>query len=33
MRAEGTFTVDSFVPASVAPPPAAIEVGLRSGPR
>ena len=31
MRAEGTFTVDSFVPASVAPPPAAIEVGLPVG--
>jgi hypothetical protein len=31
MRAEGTFTVASFVPASVAPPPAAIEVGLPVG--
>jgi len=31
MRAEGTFTVDSFVPASVAPPPAPIEVGLPVG--
>jgi hypothetical protein len=31
MRAEGTFTVASFVPASVAPPPAPIEVGLPVG--
>ena len=31
MRAEGTFTVASFVPAAVAPPPAAIEVGLPVG--
>jgi hypothetical protein len=31
MRAEGTFTVASFVPASVAPPPAAIKVGLPVG--
>ncbi|HEY6743395.1 MAG TPA: DUF3224 domain-containing protein [Lapillicoccus sp.] len=31
MRAEGTFTVASFVPASVTPPPAAIEVGLPVG--
>jgi hypothetical protein len=31
MRAEGTFTVASFVPASLAPPPAAIDVGLPVG--
>lgn len=31
MRAEGTFTVASFVPASIAPAPAAIEVGLPVG--
>ena len=31
MRAEGTFTVASFVPASLTPPPPAIEVGLPVG--
>jgi Protein of unknown function (DUF3224) len=31
MRAEGTFSVASFVPASVEPPPVAIEVGLPVG--
>ena len=31
MRAEGTFTVASFVPAQVEPPPAVIEVGIPVG--
>ena len=31
MRAKGTFTVASFVPASVAPTPPTIEVGLPVG--
>ena len=31
MRAEGTFTVASFVPAWLTPPPPAIEVGLPVG--
>jgi hypothetical protein len=31
MRAEGTFTVASFLPASLTPPPAAIEVRLPVG--
>ena len=31
MRAEGTFTVASFLPAQVQPPPADIEVGIPVG--
>ena len=31
MRAEGTFTVASFVPAQVEPPPVAVEVGIPVG--
>jgi hypothetical protein len=31
MRAEGTFTVTTFVPAQVQPPPAAIDVGVPVG--
>jgi hypothetical protein len=31
MRAEGTFTVASFVPAQIDPPPTAIEVGIPVG--
>ena len=31
MRAEGTFTVTTFVPAEVQPPPAAVEVGVPVG--
>ena len=31
MRAERTFTVTTFVPAEVQPPPAAVEVGLPVG--
>ena len=31
MRAEGTFTVTTFVPAQVQPPPAAVEVGVPVG--
>jgi hypothetical protein len=31
MRAEGTFTVTSFVPAALEPPPVAVEVGIPVG--
>ena len=31
MRAEGTFTVASFVPAQIDPPPVAVEVGIPVG--